>query len=110
MIEIERLFDQLYTAKYAWNFLNYFLLSFDTQPDGTLIFLIFTYLRGRSYWNSRDYGSNTALCHFLKPETNTGDFRIYFELIEKSCRGRHHFNFDDFVKFVPFWGSISAKT
>jgi hypothetical protein len=28
-----------------------------------------------------------AVCHFLKPETN---FRLYFELIEKSCRGRHH--------------------
>ena len=51
-------------------------------------FLIFTYLR--SHWNSRDYASNVAICHFLKPETNKGDFRLYFELVEKSCRGRHH--------------------
>ena len=64
--------------------------SFGTQPDGTLFFLIFTYLRGRSHWNSRDYGSNVAICHFLKPETNKGDFRLYFVLVEKSCRGRHH--------------------
>jgi hypothetical protein len=61
-----------------------------TQPDGTLFFLIFTYLRGRSQWNSRDYASNVAICHFLKPETNKGDFRLYFELVEKSCRGLHH--------------------
>ena len=115
-----------------------------------------------------------AICHFLKPETNKGDFRLYFVLVEKSCRGRHHseilktntktliysiwirpqgslgcqkvrqgplktlfevwraniaqimkkikntlrkqgffyisFNFDGFLKFVPFWGNISAKT
>ena len=31
-----------------------------------------------------------AICHFLKPETNKGDFRLYFVLVEKSCRGRHH--------------------
>ena len=61
-----------------------------TQPDGTLFFLIFTYLRGRSQWNSRDYGSNVAICHFLKPETNKGDFRLNFVLVEKNCRGRHH--------------------
>ena len=60
-----------------------------TQPDGTLFFLIFTYFRGRSHWNSKDYASNVAICHFLKPETNKGDFRLYFELVEKSCRGRH---------------------
>ena len=53
-------------------------------------FFSFTYLRGRSHWNSRDYGSNVAICHFLKPETNKGDFRLYFVLVEKSCRGRHH--------------------
>ena len=64
--------------------------GYTTQPDGTLFFLIFTYLRGRSHWNSRDYASNVAICHFLKPETNKGDFRLYFELVEKSCRGRHH--------------------
>ena len=145
-----------------------------TQPDGTLFFLIFTYLRGKFHWNSRDYGSNVAICHFFKPETNKGDFRLYLELVEKSCRGRHHsdilktntktliysiwirpqgslgcqkmrqgplnltlevwcaniapkfkniqntlrkqgffdtfFNFDDFLKFVPFWGNLSAKT
>ena len=61
-----------------------------TQPDGTVFFLIFTYLRGRSHWNSRDYGSNVAICHFLKPATNKGDFRLYFLLAEKSYRGRHH--------------------
>ena len=61
-----------------------------TQPDGTLFFLIFTYLRGRSHSISRDYASNVEICHFLKPETNKGDFRLYFELVEKSCRGRHH--------------------
>ena len=54
-----------------------------TQPDGTLFFLIFTYLRGRSHWISRDYASNVAICHFLKPETNKGDFRLYFELLWK---------------------------
>ena len=72
--------------------INVWLLLDDyyTQPDGTLFFLIFTYLRGRSHWNSRDYGSNVAICHFLKPETNKGDFRLYFVLVEKSCRGRHH--------------------
>jgi hypothetical protein len=42
------------------------------------------------HWNSRDYGSNVAICHFLKPETNKGDFRLYFLLVKKSCRGRHH--------------------
>ena len=26
---------------------------------------------------------NVAICHFLKPETNKGDFRLYFELVEK---------------------------
>ena len=31
-----------------------------------------------------------SICHFLKPETNKGDFRLYFVLVEKSCRGRHH--------------------
>ena len=55
---------------------------------GHYFFLIFTYLRGRSHWNSS--ASNVAIFHFLKPETNKGDFRLYFELFEKSCRGRHH--------------------
>ena len=27
---------------------------------------------------------------FFKPENNKGEFRLYFELFEKSCRGRHH--------------------
>ena len=27
---------------------------------------------------------------FLKSESNKGEFRLYFELFEKSCRGRHH--------------------
>ena len=48
---------------------------------------IFTYLRGRSHWNSRGYASNAAICHFLKPETNKGDFRLYFELVEKVVGG-----------------------
>ena len=26
---------------------------------------------------------------FFKPESNKGEFRLYFELFEKSCRGRH---------------------
>ena len=43
-----------------------------------------------SHLNSRDYASNVAICHFLKPETNKGDFRLYFVLVEKNCRGRHH--------------------
>jgi hypothetical protein len=115
-----------------------------------------------------------AIYHFLKPETNKGDFRLYFVFVEKSCRGRHRseilktnaktliysiwiqpqgslgcqkvrqgplktlfevwraniapkmkkiqntlrkqgflnifFNFDGFLKFVSFWGNISAKT
>ena len=37
-----------------------------TQPDGTVFFLIFTYFRGRSQWISSGYGSNMAICHFLK--------------------------------------------
>ena len=48
-----------------------------TQPDGTLFFLISTYLRGRSHWNSRDYAS---ICHYHKTETNKG---LYFELVKK---------------------------
>ena len=27
---------------------------------------------------------------FDKPETNKGEFRLYFVLVEKSFRGRHH--------------------
>ena len=27
---------------------------------------------------------------FFKCENNKGEFRLYFELFEKSCRGRHH--------------------
>ena len=27
---------------------------------------------------------------FFKLETNKGDFTLYFELVEKSCKGRHH--------------------
>ena len=27
-----------------------------------------------------------SIYHFLKPETNRGDFRIYFETVAKSCR------------------------
>ena len=38
----------------------------------------------------RDYGSNVAIYHFLKPETNKGDFRLYFELVQKSCWGHSH--------------------
>ena len=61
-----------------------------TQPDGTLFFLIFTYLWGISHWSFRNYGSNVAIYNFFKPESNKGEFRLYFELFEKSCRGRHH--------------------
>ena len=28
-----------------------------------------------------------AICHFPKPETNKGDFRLYFELVEKVVGG-----------------------
>ena len=27
---------------------------------------------------------------FFKPESNKGEFRLYFELFGKSCRGHHH--------------------
>ena len=137
-------------------------------------FLVFTYLWSISHWTFRNYGSNAAIYNFFKPEIDKGDFRLYFELFEKSCRGRHHseisktnaktlifpiwirpqgsqgcqkmrqgplntpfevwcaniapklkniqitsrkqvfwhffFNFDDFLKFVPFWSNLSAKT
>ena len=52
-----------------------------------MFFLIFTLLWGKSHRND---GLNVAIYHFLKPETNKDDFRLYFELFEKSCRGRHH--------------------
>ena len=61
-----------------------------TQPDGTLFFLIFTYLWGISHGSFRNYGSNAAIYNFFEPEINRGEFRLYFELFEKSCRGRHH--------------------
>ena len=70
--------------------ISQYICMYNTQPDGTLFFLIFTYLSGRSHQNFRDYGSNVAICHFLKSETNKGDFRLYFDLVEKSCRGCHH--------------------
>ena len=86
------LFQAILTTDYGRPMKPFFIEipNFCTQPDGTLFFLIFTYLRGRSHWNSRDYASIVAICHFLKPETNKGYFRLYFELVEKSCRGRHH--------------------
>ena len=28
--------------------------------------------------------------NFFKPKKHKGEFRLYFELYEKSCRGRHH--------------------
>ena len=61
-----------------------------TQPDGTLFFLIFDYLWGTSHWSFRNYDLNAAIYNFFKLESNKGEFRLYFELIEKSCRGRHH--------------------
>ena len=60
------------------------------QPDLMLFFLIFTYLWGKSHGSFRNYGSNGAIYYFLKPETNKDDFRLYFELLGKSSRGRHH--------------------
>ena len=47
-----------------------------TQPEGTLFFLIFTYLRGRSHWNSRDYASVWQYVIFLslKPTKVNSDF------------------------------------
>ena len=51
----------------------------NTQPDQTLFFLIFTYLWGISHRRLKNYG---AIAWNL--------FRLYFEVFEKSCRGRHH--------------------
>ena len=31
-----------------------------------------------------------SIYQYIKPETNKGNFRLYFELVEKSCRGRHY--------------------
>ena len=45
---------------------------------------------GKSHWISRNYGLNGAIYYFLKPETNKDEVRLYFELLEKSYRGRHH--------------------
>ena len=49
----------------------------------------------RSSWNV--WRVDHQSCHirkpsyqFLKPETNKGNFRLYFELFEKKYRGRHH--------------------
>ena len=75
---------------HLWQFVLIFVQPMYTQPDGTLFFLIFTYLWGISHWSFRNYGSNAAIYNFFKPESNKGEFRLYFELFEKSCRGRHH--------------------
>ena len=61
-----------------------------TQPVGTLFFLIFTYLWGISHRSFGNYGTNAAIYNFFKPESNKGEFRLYFELFEKICRGRYH--------------------
>ncbi len=61
-----------------------------TQPDGTVFVLKFTYSRGRSHWISRGYGSNMAICHFLKPKTNKGDFWLYFELVVGGATTQKH--------------------
>ena len=58
-----------------------------TQPDRTLFFLIFTYLWGIFHWSFRNYGSNAAIYNSFKPETNKGEFRLYFELFEKKLQG-----------------------
>jgi hypothetical protein len=31
-----------------------------------------------------------AIYNFFKPDTNKDELGLYFELFEKSCRGRHH--------------------
>ena len=58
-----------------------------TQPDRTLFFLIFAYLWGTSHWSFRNYGSNAAIYNISKPETNKGEFSLYFELFEKKVVG-----------------------
>ena len=63
---------------------------YNTQPDGTLFFLIFTYLWGIPHLSFGNYGSNAGIYNFFKPQINKSDFRLYFEFLEKSCRGRHH--------------------
>ena len=52
------------------------------------VFFIFTYLRGISLWSFRHYGSSVALYHFFSYKP--GDFRLYFELSEKSYWGCRH--------------------
>ena len=66
---------------------NVFTTPITTQPDWTLFFLKFSYLWGKSLWSFRNYGSNVATYHILKPETNKGDFRHYFELFKKKFIG-----------------------
>ena len=61
----------------------------NTWPGLMLFYQIFTYLWGRFLWSFINYGSNAAIYNLLKPESNKGEFRLYFELFEKSCRGRH---------------------
>ena len=43
---------------------------------------------------------------FFEPETNRGEFRLYFELFEKSCRGPHHSEISKTnakTLIVPIW-------
>ena len=62
--------------------LSAYVCNIYTQPDRTLFFLIFAYLG-----SFRNYGSNAAIYNFFKPETNKGEFSLYFELFEKKVVG-----------------------
>jgi len=73
----------------SWNF----LAAYSSVKSHSQIWpYFFSYLPTCevNFRNFRNYGSNGAIYYFLKPETNKDDFRLYFELLEKSYRGRHH--------------------
>ena len=56
---------------------------YHTAGSETIFFLIFTYfwLKFQKLW------LKCSNVYFLKPDTNKGEFRLNFELFEKSCRG-----------------------
>jgi hypothetical protein len=61
-----------------------------TAWSDTIFFSYFlTYLWGISHRSFINYGSNATIYNFFQPETNRGEFRLYFELFVKSCKGRH---------------------
>ena len=73
----------------------------NTQPDKTLFFLIFTYLRDRSYWNSRDYASNVSQFNSNNPRINLWNFRDKISRIGNFENG--HFEKLTILKNWPFW-------